>query len=55
MVTIIKKGAVLKNIRKALNSIERKKKYLDANKYCGTVKISEDAMLIQRKLRGEWR
>ena len=55
MVTIIKKGTILKNIRKALKGVEKKKKTLNAYKYCGTVKVSEDAILIQKKLRSEWK
>lgn len=30
-------------------------KFFDARKYCGAIKFDEDALVIQRKLRDEWR
>ena len=54
MVTIIKKGYSLSKIRKALKNTEKNKKLFDASKYCGVIKINEDALKIQKKLRDEW-
>ncbi len=30
------------------------KKGVDTSKFCGTVKFSEDALAIQKRLRNEW-
>ena len=32
----------------------RKKKGVNTKKYCGTIKLKEDALLIQKQLRDEW-
>ena len=53
MVKVIKKVALLNNIRKALKGVEKKNKHLNDYKYCGTVKITDDAVLTQRKLQSE--
>ena len=55
MVTIIKKGYSLSKIRKALKNTEKNKKLFDASKYCGVIKINEDALKVQKKLRDEWK
>ncbi len=55
MVTIIKKGYSLSKIRKALRNTEKSKKLFDASKYCGVIKIKEDALKVQKKLRDEWK
>ncbi len=53
MVTIIKKGTNKKEIEKTLSNLKSAKK-LDAYKYCGKIKLKEDPMVIQKKLRDEW-
>jgi hypothetical protein len=53
MVTVIKKGSDRKEIEKALSKIKSKRKF-DAYKYCGTVKLKEDPLEIQKKMRNEW-
>ncbi len=53
MVTVIKKGAdqnkVVEEIEKAL-----KTKGVDTRKYCGVIKLKEDPLAIQKRLRDEW-
>jgi len=56
MVLVLKKGASKKEIErinKQLSQIPSKKK-LDAKKYCGVIKLKEDSLAIQKKLRDEW-
>ncbi len=53
MVTVIKKGSDKKKIEKALSKIKGKKKF-DAYKYCGTVKLKEEPLEIQKKMRHQW-
>ena len=53
MVLVLKKGAS----KKELLNIEKKlgaKKVTQLSKYIGKIKITEDALLIQKKLRNEW-
>jgi cytidylate kinase len=53
MVLILKKGAS----KKQLKTLERKlivRKKTDLKKYCGKIRIQDDAMEIQKKLRDEW-
>ncbi|MFT7035361.1 MAG: hypothetical protein ACJA2S_003884 [Cyclobacteriaceae bacterium] len=55
MVTVIKKGDSKANIRKALQKIEEKDvKGFDAKKYCGILKLKEDPLEIQKRMRNEW-
>jgi hypothetical protein len=53
MVLILKKGAD----KKEMNSISeklREPKGVDTKKYCGTIKLKEDPLAIQKKMRDEW-
>lgn len=55
MVTIIKKGDSKAHIKKALQKIEESSNQgLDAKKYCGILKLEEDPLAIQKKMRDEW-
>lgn len=55
MVTVIKKGDSRDNIRKALEKInENPNKGFDAKKYSGILKLDEDSLVIQRRMRNEW-
>jgi hypothetical protein len=57
MVLILKKGASKKEIEavtKKLSGIRRKKRF-DAYKHCGVIKLKEDALAIQKRLRNEWK
>lgn len=53
MVTIIKKGTKKKELERALSNLATPKK-LNAHKYLGTVKLDEDPIQIQKRLRNEW-
>ena len=53
MVLILKKGAS----KKQLKTLEKKmilRKKTDLKKYCGKIRILDDALEIQKKLRDEW-
>ncbi len=52
MVTVIKKGSDRKEIEEALSKIKSKRKF-DAYKYCQAVKLKEDPLEIQKKMRDE--
>lgn len=56
MVAILKQGESKKNMRKLLEELSknRKRKTVDVHKYCGTIKLKEDALAIQKKMRDEW-
>ncbi len=56
MVVVLKRGATVKQIEtlnKRLRGIGLKKK-MDAKKFCGTIKLKESPLAIQKKLRNEW-
>lgn len=56
MVAILKQGENKKNMLKLLEELlkNRKRKGVNVRKYCGTIKLKEDALSIQKKLRDEW-
>lgn len=43
------------NIIKIRKKRDIEKKGVDTLKYCGTVKFNEDALVIQKRLRNEWK
>jgi hypothetical protein len=51
MVVIIKKGQNKKSIKVQLKKLQHG---LDADKYCGVIRLKEDPLLIQQRLRDEW-
>jgi hypothetical protein len=56
MVLVLNRGASKKDIElinKKLSKLPSRKK-LDAQKYCGVIKLKEDPLAIQKKLRDEW-
>jgi hypothetical protein len=56
MVLVLKKGATKKEIdaiTEKLTKIRRRKRF-DAYKHCGVIKLPEDALAIQKRLRDEW-
>lgn len=58
MVLILKKGATEKEIsaiREKLHKKSSKKKGIDLDKYSGILKLKEDPLVIQKKMRDEWR
>lgn len=56
MVTVLKKGTTKKSILSLMKKMlaETKSKGINANKYCGVLNLSQDALFIQRSLRNEW-
>ena len=56
MILILKQGATKKRIRIILDNLakERKHKGVDVYKYCGKIKLKEEALEIQKGLRNEW-
>jgi len=53
----LKKGASKEEIKKVTTKLSKskvKKKGFDAFKYCGTIKITEDPLTIQKRFRDEW-
>ncbi|MEJ7680944.1 MAG: hypothetical protein WKG06_24460 [Segetibacter sp.] len=56
MILVLKKGATkeeIEQINKKLEQMPLRKK-LESKKYCGVIKLKEDPLLIQKKLRDEW-
>lgn len=53
MVLVLKKGASKQSMTSIMKKL-KKKKGVDTKKYCGTIKLKEDALLIQKQLRDEW-
>ncbi len=56
MVTVLKSGATKSSIQAILKKLgsKRSKKGFEAHKFCGVIKLSEDALNIQKRLRNEW-
>jgi len=56
MVTVLKQGATEEYIRKMLKKLSKevRSKGVDTLKYCGKIKLKEDALNIQKRLRDEW-
>jgi hypothetical protein len=53
MVTIIKKGTKKEDFDKQLSGLKNIKKF-NAHKYCGIIKLKEDPLVIQKRMRDEW-
>jgi hypothetical protein len=53
MVVIIKKGSSKKDISAALKKL-RKRAGFDAKKYLGIIKLKEDPLAIQKRMRNAW-
>jgi len=54
MVIIIKKGTSREKIRLALKKRSVKVKAPDVKKYCGSISLKEDPLVLQKLLRNEW-
>ena len=54
-VVVLKKGHLKKDYLEGLNELDKKLKVLNAYKYCGIIKLREDPVEYQKKLRDEWR
>ena len=53
MVLVLKKGAS-KQEMESISQKLRVAKGVDTKKYCGTIKLKEDPLAIQKKMRDEW-
>lgn len=56
MVTIVKHGSSNSLLQKILQKMRNQAsgKKLDAKKFCGSIKLKNDPLQIQRTLRDEW-
>ena len=56
MVLILKKGASKKDIQAIEKKLYKEKKIFgfNAKKYNGVIKLKEDPLAIQKRLRNEW-
>jgi hypothetical protein len=57
MVTVIKKDTASQTIKSLLEQGARQKprKKIDIERYCGTIKLTEDPLLLQKKWRDDWK
>lgn len=53
MVLVLKKGASKKEMDDISEKL-RVRKGVNTKKYCGVIKLNEDPLLIQKKMRDEW-
>lgn len=53
MITILRKALDIKEAAKQLEKA-LKTKGVDTHKYCGVIKLGEDPLHIQKKMRDEW-
>jgi len=53
MVLVLKSNKDIKKVKEALADRQIKKGF-DAKKFCGAIKVDEDALVIQKRLRDEW-
>ena len=53
MVTVIKKGINKEEFDKKLSSLKSNKGF-DSYKFCGIIKLKEDPVVIQKRMRDEW-
>ncbi len=56
MVAILKQGATKENIKKLFDKLSKQSKNEGVNtlKFCGKIKLGEDALAIQKQMRNEW-
>jgi hypothetical protein len=55
MVLVLKKGAGKKDIAAIRKKLEKLPgKGVDTKKYCGVIKLKEDPLVMQKKMRDEW-
>ena len=56
MVTVIKRGSTKEQIKAelALHAKKKMKKGVDLGKYCGSIKLKEDPLELQKHWRSEW-
>lgn len=62
MIIVIKKGSNQEDLKNSIAAMEnslkeftqKTNKGFDAHKFCGVLKLNEDALIIQKRLRSEW-
>lgn len=55
MVLVLKKGASRREIEALRRKLERRSaKGVDTKKYCGVIRLKEDPLQMQQKMRDEW-
>jgi hypothetical protein len=55
MVVVLKKGATKEEIAIISKRLEKfSNDGVDTRKYCGVIKLKEDPLMIQQKMRNEW-
>ncbi|MEM9339368.1 MAG: hypothetical protein AAGA66_11615 [Bacteroidota bacterium] len=56
MMKVLKKGATKESIKKVSKEISERpsKKGFNAQEFCGLLKLDEDALVIQKRMRDEW-
>jgi hypothetical protein len=57
MIATLKQGSGIKAMNEIYERISalRTLKGIDARKYCGILRLKESPLLIQRKMRNEWK
>jgi len=55
METVIKSRPSEKELEKIFSKVRAKKEGIDISKYLGKVRAKGDPVLLQRKLRNEWK
>jgi len=53
MITVIKKGSDKSSYKRKLEEA-LKTKGVDTHKYCGVIRLNEDPLTIQKRMRDEW-
>lgn len=51
---ILKKEESIAEMKEKLRSVSKKSKGLDAKKYSGIIKVKEDPIEYQKRVRAEW-
>jgi len=54
MVVVLKSSKDIVRVKELLAKLNPPKKF-NAEKFCGALKVNEDALKIQQRLRDEWR
>jgi len=53
-VVILKKGEDINKLKSKMNAAREKMKGLNAKKYSGVIKLTEDPIAYQKRMRSEW-
>jgi hypothetical protein len=55
MVTVINRSSSLKQISEMIKKMLESQKKHDAYKFCGSVKLKDEPLAFQKKMRNEWK